>query len=464
MPMLGSQNPVTRLRQHSGLALLLALLLILWLAGGASRADVIGQVLVRASAWAILIALLLFARFPRPVPAKPLALLIFAAVALPAIQLIPLPPSIWESLPGRGLLAEAARVSGQEQPWRSVSISPEATFNALSSLIVPLVVFLLVIRLTPRDHPRLANILLVLVIASSLFGLIQFAGLRIDNPFVNEIRGTVSGSFANRNHFALFLSIGCLLAPAWVFLDQKGVRWKGPVALAMLLLFGLLILATGSRMGIILGIVAVGLGLFSVHKQIRNELKRLPPKLSIGLIAVAICMTASAIILSIVLDRAVSVDRAISLEVKEDLRRQALPVVISMTQQYFPVGSGFGAFDPVYRMAEPSALLSRSYFNHAHNDLIEIVLDGGLLGALLLLCALVWWLLKSIAAWRSRDAVNAILPRLGSMIVLLVIIASLTDYPARTPMIMAMLVIAAFWLAQAPAIASDRPTRRQTRA
>jgi hypothetical protein len=31
----------------------------------------------------------------------------------------------------------------------------------------------------------------------------------------------VSGTFANRNHFALFMAIGCVLAPAWAVQSSR---------------------------------------------------------------------------------------------------------------------------------------------------------------------------------------------------------------------------------------------------
>ena len=73
------------------------------------------------------------------------------------------------------------------------------------------------------------------------------------------------------------------------------------------------------------------------------------------------------------------------------------------------------------------------------------MLDAGLLGLLLLLAAIAWWLWKSLHAWRSENAGN-LLPRVGSVFLLLTLGASITDYPARTPMIMAVVVIAAVWL------------------
>src|SRR3546814_12530985 len=86
-----------------------------------------------------------------------------------------------------------------------------------------------------------------------------------------------------------------------------------------------------------------------------------------------------------------------------------------------------------------------TYFNHAHNDFLEIVLDGGLPALLLMLVAIGWYGMASMRAWRGSGR-HSVLPKLGSAILFLVFVASAFDYPARTPMIMAMIVIAGLWL------------------
>src|SRR3546814_14301754 len=87
-----------------------------------------------------------------------------------------------------------------------------------------------------------------------LVGLLEFSGVRVDNPFINDSVGSVSGTFANRNHFALFLGLGCLITPVWAFAGTQGTGWRAPVALALITLFALTILATGSRAGILTGL------------------------------------------------------------------------------------------------------------------------------------------------------------------------------------------------------------------
>lgn len=426
-------------------ALICVLLVVLWIGGGASRADVPGQVLVRAACWTILIVFILVGKPPSWKQAPAVWRLFLAIAALPLVQLIPLPPSIWTALPGRELLEAAARVGGHEQPWRPLSISPPATLNALSSLIVPAVTLLLAVSIRIRSHWRVAMVLLALITASTLLGLLQVSGSDFDHPLINDVPTSVSASFANRNHFALFAAIGCVLAPAWAFREEGRAGWKGPIAIGLILLFALIILATGSRTGIVVGMLGIALGLVNVRRQVRVSLRRLPRPAAIGASIVGVAALAGGVAISVFSGRALSIDRVLSLDFSEDLRRQALPTVWEITTYYFPVGTGYGTFDPVYRIHEPDKLLSLSYFNHAHNDFLEIVLDGGLAGLLLLVATVAWWLWRSVRVWRFPTS-HPLLSRMGSSILLLVLVASVTDYPARTPMIMAMVAIAAVWL------------------
>jgi len=442
--------------------ILAAFLWVLWIAGGSARADAIGQAVVRLAAWTFL-AVVILAGIPvawRKV--RSVGILVGLAILLVVIQLIPLPPAIWTALPSRELLLAAADLTGQPQLWRPLSISPGATANALSSLIVPVVTLVLAASLTGDHHQRIAALLLGLVFGGCLVGLLQFSGARFDNPLINEIKGFVAGNFANRNHLALFVAIGIVLTSVWGFGAVPRKRWRPLLALALLPFFVLIILATGSRSGLILGLVAMVCSLLIGRHGALRELQRLTRRTTIGLFAGFAGAIAAAVFLAVRFGRAEAIER-LSLEATEDLRLQALPVVADMAGRYFPAGSGFGTFDPAYRIAEPDLLLRPLYFNHAHNDWLEVALDGGFAGVVMLLAASIWWLLASLRVWRGRGG-DRYLARAGSAIVLLVMIASITDYPARTPMIMAVLVLAASWLAGITVSSEGATIRERARA
>lgn len=427
------------------LVLLIALVVLLWLAGGASRAEVMGQVVVRAGAWAILIVSILFGPSARLGEARPVAFLLAVTIALPLIQLIPLPPSLWQALPGRGILL----IPGEAVNWRPWTMTPGATRNALASLIVPTVMLVVLTQADERARRWLPAILITMIGSAMLLGLLQFSGAGFNSPFLNDTPGGVSSIFANRNHFALFLAIGCLVAPIWAFADREALRWRGPLACGLVLLFVLTILATGSRSGMLLGALALMMVLALIGRLVKRRLRRAPRWVFPALVAGATLVVVGVIALSFAVDRADAINRLISLDGAEDMRARARPTVLSMIALYMPFGSGFGGFDPIFRIHEPFELLKLTYFNQAHNDFLGIALDGGLAGIAVLVAGILWWLVATIRVWRDEPGDAVLLGRLGSAIILLVLVASLTDYPARTPTIMAILVIASLWLTRA---------------
>jgi len=452
-----------RSRPSLSFILFILLMIVLWIAGGASRAEAPGQTIVRASAWLLIIVAILFGDRPAIGSARAIALLLLAAVVLVLMQLIPLPPDVWLALPGRQMFAEAATLSGQAQPWRPWSIVPGATLNALSSLIVPVAVLVFVSGLRKSEHAALPFTVLILVTASTMVGLLQFAGIILDNPLINESIGQVSGNFANRNHFAVFLAFGCVVAPVWATLDGRQPGWRGPAAFGLILLFVLTILASGSRAGLILGLLALILGPVIALRGIRSALRQYPRWAFPALMGAITSGIAMLILASVAANRAVSIDRLFWNDEGQDMRSRGLPTVLTMIRDYFPAGSGFGGFDPLFRIHEPLILLKPTYFNHAHNDLLEIGLDAGLLGFLLLGVGLLWWIWASARAWQAGGGMRHALPKLGSAILLLIVLASAFDYPARTPIMMAMGIIAAVWLSSgnAPRSSTALPTSRE---
>lgn len=426
------------------MVLLLILLVALWIAGGASRANVPGQMIVRATSTLCLVLFCLTGTTVSDSRARPAMIVLTAAVLIAFLQLVPLPPAIWTAIPGRTPFLAAAQLAGEPQPWRPLAIVPSAALNALLSLIVPVTVLCLMTGIDRREDPLLAKALLAFVLASALAGLLQFSGGAPNNPLLNGI-GEISGNLANHNHFALLLAIGCLLAPVWAFQAGRKPGWRAPVALGLVLIFELMILASGSRAGAAISVVALSFGLLFAWVPLRQALARYPRWVFPTLLAGAIALVAFAVVLSIVNDRAMSIDRAMTVDVR-DMRSKGLPVVLAMIRDYFPIGAGLGSFDPLFRMHEPFALLKPTYFNHAHDDFLEIVLDTGIVGAFALLTAIGWWLMASLRAWRGTGGESPLIARLGSATLLLVLLASIVDYPARTPIVMAVMTIAAVWL------------------
>lgn len=433
-------------RSMSGLSfgLLAAFLIILFIAGGASRPDVFGQTIVRGGAWAGLAVLALFGSGRAQRPVRPVLIMLAATLIIALIQLVPLPPVWWHALPGRSAFVPADGFL-DSAPWRPIAIVPSAALNAVSSLVVPFFVLALMAGCAPRNDRMVLAWLLGVVVAAMVTGLVQFAGIELLNPLVNG-EGAVDGPFANRNHFALVMAIGIVLAACWGFADRPHPGWQAPTALGVVMLLALTILASGSRSGIVLGLAASALSVAMIARDVRRLLHSYPRRVRIALFIVLLLAMLGMVAASIMANRAASIDRAMSLDLAQDMRGRALPTVVDMIRTYFPVGSGLGGFDPIFRMHEPFALLKPTYFNHAHNDYLEIVLDTGAAGLILIALGLIWWARLSMQAWRGGPKGTRTYARLGSAMIFLVLVASIVDYPARTPMVMALMVIAAVWL------------------
>ena len=421
---------------------LVALLILLFLAGGASRPDALGQAIVRGGAWIALAAAALFAKPDLSTAPRAPWCLFIAALTVTLLQLIPLPPSLWQALPGRALISEGPTFGSQ--PWRPLSLAPSATINAAGSLIVPAAVLILTAGLRPTEKRSLPALLLIMAGCALVVSLLQFSGAGFDNTVVNESPGEVSGLFANRNHFALFLAIGCVVAPAWAFSNREKSSWLALLALGICVLSTLSILATGSRSGVLLGGLALILALLLTKRDLQGIARRHSRWVVLAMIAGTVGVVLIFLLLSVAADRAVSIDRLLAMDVGQDMRARGLPIVLDAITAHFPVGSGLGGFDPVFRSREPIGLLKPTYFNHAHNDFLEILLDSGIAGLALLAAGLAWWVWASVEAWWRGNRLS----RVGSAILLLTIVASLFDYPLRTPLILGVATVAAIWLSE----------------
>ena len=438
-------SDVTPARPSLPFILLAVLLGCLCLAGGASRPDVLGQAIVRLVSATVIVVAIIFCGRPAFYIARAPFWFLLAGAGLAAVQLVPLPAALWQALPGRDFMVHLAEIEGQVGEWRPWSITPSLTLNALLSLLVPAATLLLLLLLPERERLWLPGLVLTLVVGATLIGLLQFSGQDIRSPFINRSYD-VSGPFANRNHFALLLACGCLVAPSWAALDRKGSVWRAAAAIGLVVLFLLVALGSGSRAGFAFALLALPIAVLLLRARARGRTDRMPKWAFIAAVVVAGALVATFVGLAFLAGRSASITRALALDAEADLRFQTLPVLFELVHRYFPFGSGMGTFDFAFRMNEPFNLLKRTYFNRAHNDVLEIVINSGIFGALLIAVVVAWWVRASVRVWRSKSGSGILMARLGSAMLLILLLASLTDYAARTPIMMAIIMIAAFWL------------------
>jgi len=434
--------------------------------GGGARDDILSLLYVRPGA--VLCAALILL-LPGPVDLKavrvPLALCAAFALVM-ALQLIPLPPDLWTSLPGRQLLAEAANVAGIPQPWRPLSIAPDLTLNSLAAMVVPIAALLGFAALDRFQRYDLLPILIAAALVSAFLAMLQLGGGE-GSPFrlyriTNRDSGV--GLFANRNHQAALLAITFPMLAVWAASGWGGKRPLGvrAVLAAALGIFLIpMILVTGSRAGLAFGALAALLGWLLYIQQARPTRRSLATwkTASIGVggtVMVAILFAFAAP------ERAASLQRLLDSGLEGDVRIERFDLLAQLAGAMLPYGSGFGTFDPLYRIHEPVEALSPFYLNHAHNDLLELAITGGLPALALLLAGLVWVAARSVKnfrRWRAADTETAF-ARLATLIIGLLLVWSLVDYPLRTPILAMVFAIASGWLGTSRGSWAGESTKR----
>jgi hypothetical protein len=125
---------------------------------------------------------------------------------------------------------------------------------------------------------------------------------------------------------------------------------------------------------------------------------------------------------------------------------------------YMPLGSGLGTFVPVYAMFEkPEDTIIGTFANHAHNDFLELWLNTGAAGLVLVGMFVVWLALRSVEIWRSAlppqaSELDWTLVRAATIVVALLVAHSFVDYPLRTGAIMAVMAFACALLVEPPVV------------
>lgn len=260
--------------------------------------------------------------------------------------------------------------------------------------------FLLVL-LTVRDRARLDTLAMALVVAGvvqAVIGVMLFsAGAHYQIYFFEVIHDRVKGTFGYHNHFAgymeLCLSVGVGLMLARLGNErQQGSGWKHRLARMMqfvlspkmrlrllLVVMVIALVLTRSRMGnagffaalLVVGVITLALTRRSAPAMVT---------LIISLIIVDVVVVGSWVGLDKVVHRvqetAVS-DAAGGAEESIEARQDAAMHALDLARAFPVFGTGGGSFYGTYiRYRTPRPY----YFDHAHNDYIELACDYGLVG------------------------------------------------------------------------------------
>jgi O-antigen ligase len=375
-------------------------------------------------------------------------------LAVPALQLIPLPSSLWNKLPGRETIASAYDLIGRDLPWAPVSMSPAATWLSAIGFLPALAVFICVLFLNRRERRLLSLVVLGVGLASAFLGLIQVAqGPSSPLRFFEYTNPSETvGFFANRNHFAALIYCLIPLTAVWtggnalaILREYRPRRFDAAAIAPLVVSFAILVVLLAaeamarSRAGLALTVLALS-GAFAVVWWSTPALGHVTPaRLTLGAAALVLVFDVQFASYRI-LER---FDTGLLADARPAIAR----TTIEAAKAVMPFGAGVGTFVPVYAMFEkPPDLMMGTYVNHAHNDVLELWLETGVMGFILAGAFATWAVPRALAVWQSscRDGteIDRSLARAATVIILLAAIHSLVDYPLRTAAMMAVVAFA----------------------
>ena len=251
------------------------------------------------------------------------------------------------------------------------------------------------------------------------------------------------GFFANRNHFSALLYCLIPLAAVWIAQpiaplsrhpNARGISRDTSMRMAGAVLCGSLIAMqamTRSRAGMALSLAAL-IGSYVIIRRNQRIQSR------IGLSLLLACVVAAALVMDV---SGLRLLERFTTNPLSDARPSIVETTLSAIRAYLPFGSGMGTFSIVYGEFERPENVLPAYINRAHSDVLEWILESGVLGLGLMAIFILWLIIGTLRAWHpsehdKRDA--DLLPQAASLITWMLIAHSFADYPLRAAALMAI--------------------------
>jgi O-antigen ligase len=394
--------------------------------------------------------------------ARHLLVISVLAIALVAVQTVPLPASVWTHLGGRRVIAHGYDVLGVGAHAAPLSLAPYRSLDSLLGLIPSLAMFIAIMSRGAYRPSWLAAALLLGAMAGVILGALQMSetGNIADSHwylYEQTNYGFATGFFANANHMADLLA--CTLPfLAALLLSARGGNRQRNTAIIVAVAAAALLIVIGIALNHSLAVYGLTPPVLAASALI------LVPKRSVWrrwwTLATAVLVVASVAALATTSVRTGQLGS--DLQSSAQSREEMLSTTGRALHDFLRWGSGLGSFVNVYHLYENPAQVNDSYVIHAHNDYAELALETGIPGVLLMLAFLIWWAGAVWSSWRDPDA--SAYARAASIASGAILLHSLVDFPLRTAAISAVFATCMALLIErrtsAVRVSSDlRPTR-----
>ena len=395
---------------------------------------------------------------PLPRRARPLLWIVIAGLAVVLLQLIPLPASLWPRLGGREALADGYRVLGLAVPARPLSLAPYDALATLRAIIPAIAMFCAIARLKAYRSSWL-----VIALLGGAFAGIALGALQVSSPdplssdwylYPQSSFGFASGFFANVNNMGMLLVISVPFVAALVVSSRRGSSQRHS---AMVAVGGASVLVLA--IGVVLNRSLAGYGL-AVPVVVASALLLFRGRNTRGR-SLAIAAGAVLAAATIVFVLSPFGERALNTSTSLQSRVQIMSTTARAATDFLPFGSGLGTFREVYRLYEDHERITKTQAGHAHNDYLELSLELGVPGMLLIAAFLAWWAAAVWRVWRFADAGSY--ARAGSIASAVLLAHSLVEFPLRTAALSACFAMGLALMVERKVRKADRSDLRPTR-
>lgn len=386
-------------------------------------------------------------------------------------QTVPLSAGLLAELsPTTALDYKKAFPDAGNQAW-PISVLPERTIQQLLLSLGYLSLYVLVLGLV-RDRKRLkllGQVIVISALAQAIYGgVMMLTGL--EYGFFEKktaYLGLATGTFVNRNHLAGYLELGAAMAIGLILADLKVTdlsSWKKRLVAVLDFLF-----STRLRIRVFLAIIVVGLVLTRSrggNMAFFTALIVLAPAylflkerrlffksaiLFVSLLAVDVWIVSGWFGLEKLATRLEQTST------QTEARAFAFKAYPELIETYSRAGSGMGTFAAVFGKNQPDDVYG--YYDHAHNDYAEFLIEAGIPGTLILVLLVGITGLHAIKViFKRNDRLRVGICFAFLMASTELAIHSMTDFNLQIPANAATYVI---MMAMAGACSQDRPRRRR---
>ncbi|MBC8023669.1 MAG: O-antigen ligase family protein [Burkholderiales bacterium] len=353
---------------------------------------------------------------PSPLRALPATLRWGAAllIAVPLLQLVPVPMAWWAMIPGHEPYAQVLETAGEASGWRPITLHADATQYSWLVLVPCVAIFLAARRLERTALRRLAMVFVAMACVQAVLGVLQ-AGSAPGSPitFGNPYGGAgATGTYINKNHFAALMAMALpMLLALWAIEMLPVVTHRGEVlrehprhadtkfalralfsTLVVLLLMALLL--SRSRAGIAAGLLGFALAIvLLVWRSATVQVKAALAMVAFGAIAFG-----AYIGLTPALER--FAPDAFSMEYRS--RMELAAATLRAAFDFLPFGSGLGTFADVFRRYQGGRIVG--FADHAHNDYAELILELGVAGVAIIVLLTAAYVMRWREVGRDRSS------------------------------------------------------------